>query len=500
MTTPALSASGLTTKTIADVLEQINADQAASPAFDPSINTSPGSVQGEANAIIADTAGQLWSALRIAYSAGDPDASEDFALENIALLTGTFRQPATPSSFTNTNNVWVGLAPNTTIDAGATFSQLGNPSNQYVVNEGVSSSLGAADKSTILSVVSGLFTTPTKHKLLDGTPVTFATTGDFPTPTDPNKPIANDVYFVRDSGNTPTNKSSTFFKVAKTAGGIAIDANGGTGVSVFPAYAIPSARCTTPGPIACDPLTLTLIATPITGLYIVTNPSAAFLGGAGDDNPALEARRVSELRARGSGTLPAMQASIRDIEFNGFQPVVDVVVTENTLDVFDFAKVLPPHSFRVLVNDFLDAGGAPVVPNDIIAQTIWNNRPPGIPAVGTSSGNAIDDEGQTHVVFFSRPSQLEVHVAVSLVVDPSVYDASNAPAQTAVVDAFTANVRAGEVVRFSWLVSALGSVAGVVAVESVNIEGAGANVDFQLSKFALGWMQTSDVTVSTSTI
>ncbi len=442
----------------------IAADQATD--IDPNINTSPDSIQGQENGIVADVLEQVWEAILIAYNAFNPDAAEGFLLDVVCAITGTLRQPAAPSSFSGANTIWVGLAPNVTIPAGTIFAQLGNLTNQYSVVLGVSSPVGSVDKSTVSAVAANVFTTGSAHTIPDGAAVILSSSGTLPA----GAIVPTRYYFKRLSGTT--------FSVALTPGGAAVTATSlGTGtLTVSPAYSIQAANCTTAGPIACNPGTLTVIVTPITGLYSVVNPNGATLGTNQDTDPQLRFRRESELRASGSGSVPAIRASILGIEVGGFQPVTSAFVFENTTDSLD-ARGLPGHSFESVVVDFV-GGGSPSVPDNVIAQTIWNNKPAGIQAFGTSSGTALDDVGVAHVIGFSRPTQFLLTYIVAIHVDSSLYDSTNGIAIAAIVSSLAAKTTPGGRVAFSWTTAALSAVTGVLWVETVAIQGGAVNTDF----------------------
>jgi hypothetical protein len=225
------------------------------------------------------------------------------------------------------------------------------------------------------------------------------------------------------------------------------------------------------------------------------NPNAAQVGTLIDSDPQLRLRRESELRASGSGSIPAIRASLLAIEFGGAQPITSAFVTENPSDSVNGAG-LPPHSFEALIVDFV-GGGSPNVPNNTIAQTIWNNKPAGIPSFGNTSGTAIDDLGTAHVVPFSRPNQVLLTYAVSIHVDATKYDASNAAANAAIVASLAANVQPGGRVAFSWTMAGLSAVPGVLWVEVVTIQGGTPNADFTgLGIRDYAYTQASAITVT----
>ena len=157
------------------------------------------------------------------------------------------------------------------------------------------------------------------------------------------------------------------------------------------------------GPVAALAGTLTIIPTPIPGLTSVINDADAELGRLTETDAELRLRRESELSRVGSTTVSAIRADIEAIE-----GVQSVRVFENLLDTTD-VDGMPPHSIEVLVYD----GVVPTVDNDVIAQTLWDNKAP-IRTYGNTSGTAIDNEGNNQTVYFSRPTLKTVWVTAAV--------------------------------------------------------------------------------------
>jgi hypothetical protein len=162
-------------------------------------------------------------------------------------------------------------------------------------------------------------------------------------------------------------------------------------------------RAEKPGPVLVSAFNLTVIATMTPGWDNVVNfldaePGFEADGTNGDWN-RLRERREAELAKGGSATVRALRADLLAItDATGARNVRAVLVLENDTDYVSSVNGLPPHSFECIVYD------APTVSNDLIAQTIFDNKSGGIKAVGFSSGTARDDEGNEHTVAFSRPT------------------------------------------------------------------------------------------------
>lgn len=257
----------------------------------------------------------------------------------------------------------------------------------------------------------------------------------------------------------------------------------------------------TTGPIACNAFTLTVIVTPVVGLNTVGNPYDAIIGSNGDTDQQLRIRRERELRATGAGTVDAIGADlVAYTDDVGDKPIVDATIFENQTDIPD-ANGLPGHSLECLVYD----GLAAAVPNDTIAQLIWNSRPGGIQLVGTAHGNAIDRKGVTRVVPFSRPTVIVNKFQMTLQIKASRYGGDTA-VKNVIRDLFPLLVKPGGVIRCLDYVSALletsDGVSGVLDVTNFQIGlfggGYGANlVNYQLGLREMGSVDTALIGITT---
>ncbi len=153
------------------------------------------------------------------------------------------------------------------------------------------------------------------------------------------------------------------------------------------------------GPVAADSGTLTQITVAVAGWNSVTNTTDASLGRVVDSDKILRERRAEELSRAGSGTPDAIRADLLEID-----GVEKVTVFENLTDYTDSSGV-PPHSIEVLVYD----GVSPAIANNVIAQAIWDTKAP-TRTYGNASGTAIDSEGVSQTVYFSRPTTVDVWV------------------------------------------------------------------------------------------
>lgn len=98
--------------------------------------------------------------------------------------------------------------------------------------------------------------------------------------------------------------------------------------------------------------------------------------------------RIAKLGvSKGAATKPTIEATVRDV--NG---VTSASVVENITRDFD-SEGRPPKSYEV----YVDGGETPA-----IAEALWASKPCGIETYGDISGQVTDENGDIHVVNFSR--------------------------------------------------------------------------------------------------
>lgn len=159
------------------------------------------------------------------------------------------------------------------------------------------------------------------------------------------------------------------------------------------------ATATASGPLEAAIGTVTVIGTPVTGWSSVTNLAAATLGTDEENDSDLRARRARSVASASQAIIDAIFSAVSNID-----GVTQTVVLENDTNSTD-ANGLPPHSFHVIVAGGLD--------NDIV-QAIWIKKPAGITSFGTTTSTAVDVQGISHDVSFSRPTIIPIYVEVEV--------------------------------------------------------------------------------------
>lgn len=156
------------------------------------------------------------------------------------------------------------------------------------------------------------------------------------------------------------------------------------------------------GPIDAPQRSLSEIETPVFGLDSTINPGSGIVGRNRETDAELRARREIEIQTAGEATVGAIQSAISNIT-----GVEAAIVFYNNSSIIDIDG-RPPHSVEVVVQ-----GGD----DEDIAQQLFETVAAGIGYFGDVTENAVDSEGFTHIVKFSRPTIVDLLLEVDLTVD-----------------------------------------------------------------------------------
>lgn len=238
----------------------------------------------------------------------------------------------------------------------------------------------------------------------------------------------------------------------------------GTGTAAADA----TARATETGALIATSGDLTQIDTPVSGWQGVINLLDADLGR--DRGTDAEARQVAEADVfRAGATVPD---AIRQTLL-GVADVESVTVFYNNTDVTDGDGV-PPHAVECLVTGGVD--------QDIFDALLAECIAAGIASHGSTTGTADDDEGVSHTVKFSRPTEINIYVAVTLVkiahddADPETYPTDGDDQVKAAIVAYGDGRPTGWDVRSSKVAAQANGVAGVLELTACYIGTAPAPV------------------------
>ena len=204
--------------------------------------------------------------------------------------------------------------------------------------------------------------------------------------------------------------------------------------------------------------TLTVIEDVVVGWTAVTNAEDSTPGLDLETDAQLRDRREQELAFAGSCTLDAIRADVLSLD-----SIQTCLVFENPTGFVD-ALGLPAYSIEVLVSllDSLDLTQQTLLKADL-AQRIFDSKPAGINTYGGQSGTALDSSGNSHTVYFSEPTSVNVYISLTLTESPTGYTSDQA-----VIDALVAwgqTLSPGESVYGSEIVCLVQELDGVEYVD-----------------------------------
>ncbi len=149
---------------------------------------------------------------------------------------------------------------------------------------------------------------------------------------------------------------------------------------------------------------LNTIATPVDGWNAVYNPRIADTGALQETDSALRIRRDQEIAAAGNTTADAIRANILAVNAGStdpaHEPPTSCTVFYNDTDVMD-SNGVPPHSVEILVFEGT---------TEDIAQAVWESVGAGTRTYGTRSDVIVDSEGNSQLVYWSRPTEVPIWV------------------------------------------------------------------------------------------
>jgi uncharacterized phage protein gp47/JayE len=386
--------------------------------FGNSVDLSDGSVDGKIIGIVAERIAAVWELSEAVYHATDPSAAEDDRLASLSALTGTLRLPASSSTATLT------LTGDDTTEVGE-GSRVSTLSTGVVFETAADVELAALTAwvaSTAYSVGDRVSSTDAAWQC------SVAGTSDTPDGPDPDG---------LDQGDTLADNTVTWIYLGDGLAAVDVEA---TSVETGPLVALSG--------------DLTEIETPVTGWTSVINLLDATLGRNIETDEELRLRRVDELTGQGKSTVDAIRAGLIDPDIT--PGVTAATVFENITNVTD-ADGIPPGHIEALVQ-----GGE----DQDIWDTLWDFR--GGDTHGTEVGTVVDSEGTEQTVKFSRPTEVEIHVEVTLTKDATTYP-SDGDTQVKAAIAALGGVTGVDAVA-SRISAACFTVAGVIDVTEVLLD------------------------------
>jgi len=306
-----------------------------------------------------------WELIELLYSSMNPNSAADTVLEGLAAISGSIRNVATKSE--------------------ATLTLTGTPATAVLAGRRSSGASGDEWETVADATIAALTAWVTSTAYAIGDRVTRV----------------GEAYVCTVAGTSGSGPSGTT-QGATEADGSVTWRHMGSGTGAVDA----EAENTVTGPVGAVALSILTIETPVSGWDSVINLTDAVPGTDIETDEDFRVRRVDELAKPGTGTPEAIRADILSVA-----GVITCTVFNNPTDVTDPDGV-PPHSVEVLVK-----GGD----NQAIWDQLWLSVPAGIGSYGTEVGTAVDSEGVSQPVAFSRAAPIEIYVDVELTYDASTY-------------------------------------------------------------------------------
>lgn len=395
-------------------LEEIVSDQGEKlrELLGVDIDITEDSVAGIINSIYSNSLADVYELAQAIYDSRDIYKAEGVQLDILASYLGTSR---IPSSVSRVNNLFVGVN-GTTIPQGNVVSTQNAGDRFETLATGTISNLSAN------------FVEFTVDNVLDNTDYTVTVDGsDYVITSDANatqSEILNALEASLDTGiGFGTERTGSIIKLTAEVDDVydptqTIRVDLDTNLSFNEIASILLMVSEEDGTILATANSLTLIETPVNGLYRTYNPQDATLGRLIETDDELRARLLAAQSRAGAATFDAIGTQILEVD-----NVDSVSIIEN--DTINTVDGVPPKAFEVVV-----VGGDDVE----IAQKIWDTKPAGIQTHGNVTESVTDFGGNLQSVNFSRPSLIYIHVSVDYVLYTEENNPTAGEIETAIIN------------------------------------------------------------------
>lgn len=361
--------------------------------FGTNIDVSVNSPEGQIINNFCLKLANAWEVLLAIYSMFNPNSAEGIALDAVCAGNGISRNAATAA-----------VVPILHYGVSGTVIQSGNLARDTNLNE---YSLEADTTISLVSVADASIECPTPTGdeiytvILNGVSISYtAQDGD----------IAYVIYTnLRNLINNTPNIDAVIIAFIDTDTGLlriqAID-GGFTSFVLAVSSNLTINTYGTPGDYKCtkvgsfQPLanSITTIVNAVTGLVSINNITGGNSGTEEETDEQLRARRLIELVAKSGSSDLAIASTLPKI----VDDVTYCTCISNRSDNMDTAG-RPPHSLEITVE-----GGDPL----LIAQAIWKLAPSGIQFYGNTSQSIVDSNGDTQIIYFTRPTPLYIWLII----------------------------------------------------------------------------------------
>jgi len=361
------------------------------------VDTSTSSALGRLIALDGPGDADLWEVAQQSWSALDPNSATGISLDNIVQYGGISRFQESPST---ASQLYIGDL-NTSIPTGNTvkaddtnkeFTLAANVTLSPTLCSGITVLLSAIQNTTLYRISYNVLngTTQNIDYTSDGTATASEILGGLQALIAGSHPLL--VASVVDSTLVITN--ADVFQ--------AITFSTSANITISKVRKVGTVICTENGANQQEANTITTIVTPVLGLDSTANPISASVGRLVETDEELRIRFRNTKLERSSNTLDSLYSAILNID-----SVDEVKIYENDTSITDSNGVLG-HSFLPVV-----LGGS----SQIIAETIWENKPIGILSQGNTTISITDEQGFSHNISFKRPDPITVYIELDISLD-----------------------------------------------------------------------------------
>lgn len=223
----------------------------------------------------------------------------------------------------------------------------------------------------------------------------------------------------------------------------------------------------------------------ITSIAYNTNGTAT-IGRNTETDDELRARREDAISLTASSILSSIKASVSLVE-----GVTYINAYEN--DTMLTADTLPAKSFEIVV----EGGDA-----DEIAQAIYQRKPAGIQAYGTTTKTITDEDDNTFTIGFTRPTKVAIDLLITFVSDSVQTDEWKANLKEELLSAFNSLYSVGDSVYAYNLYYILNNHSEIKNVTSAKVKVHGSEDDpadsVAIGKRELATLSTANITLTQS--
>jgi len=201
-----ITLTGFETKTLQEILAEIQSTEKSSENFGPAINVTAQETLGIINAIFSERESELWLLALALYNARRPSTAEGQALDDIGSISGVTRLQAT---YSTAIMLMTGVA-STVVPAGTIFSVDTNPAAQFALDEDTVLIGLSAVAAGVTALETGPIVANSGTLTVIDTPVSGLTDAGNFLDADIGSDIETDADFrIRRSQNVNTSKSTT---------------------------------------------------------------------------------------------------------------------------------------------------------------------------------------------------------------------------------------------------------------------------------------------------